>query len=204
MYKYRYLQDFLIEKNVSFGAILLTEPRRAGKSTLVKMLLKQWGYEEKNRYISFDTPDIVARFQNDPVLFMQNLEYPCILDEIQNAPEVFKYIKADIDRHFQKKIRFILSGIQPLSFSPVYGFGGVLVIPALADTPVLASAVLGAVLAAEVIDWSAFQKLSQMLHDMKDREVQKKIAEGIQALNKIHDKLEKPLREKGIIDKKTK
>lgn len=96
------------------------------------------------------------------------------------------------------------SDIQPLTFSPVYGFGGVLVIPALADVPILAAAVLGAVLAAEAVDWNAFQKLSQILQNVNNRKVQKKIAEGIQALNKIHDKLEKPLREKGIIDKKTK
>jgi hypothetical protein len=96
------------------------------------------------------------------------------------------------------------SGIQPLSFSPIYGFGGVLVLPALADAPILALAVLGAVLAAETVNWDAFQKLSQLLHEVKDPEVQRKIADGIQALNEIHDRLEKPLREKGIINKKTK
>jgi hypothetical protein len=96
------------------------------------------------------------------------------------------------------------SGVQPLSFSPIYGFGGVLVLPALSEAPALALAVLGAVLAAGVVDWEAFQKLSQLLRDVKDQEVQNKIADGNRVLNEIHDKLEKPLREKGIIDKTTK
>lgn len=70
------------------------------------------------------------------------------------------------------------SGVQALSFSPIYGFGGLLVLPALAEAPILALAVLGAVLAAETIDWDAFQKLAQLLREVKDPAVQQKIAEG--------------------------
>lgn len=96
------------------------------------------------------------------------------------------------------------TSMQPLSFSPIYGYGGVAVIPALARTPVLAVAVLGAVLAAETIDWNAFQKLSELLKNVKNADVQKKISEGKFVLNEIHDRLEKPLRDKGIINKKSK
>jgi predicted AAA+ superfamily ATPase len=113
MYKYRFLQAYLTEKNATMGSVLLAGPRRAGKSTLAKKLLELWGYTDiERRYISFDTPDTLARFQNDPVLFMQNLEVPCVLDEVQNIPEIFKYIKADLDKNFQKKIRYILTGSQ--------------------------------------------------------------------------------------------
>ncbi len=113
MYKHRILQDFLIEKNPVFGAILITGPRRAGKTTLSKKLLELWGYNNiDGRYVSFDTPDIVDRFQSDPVIFMQNLKTPCVLDEVQNAPDIFKYIKADLDKTFGKKIKYILTGSQ--------------------------------------------------------------------------------------------
>lgn len=113
MYKYRFLQSILKEKNHSFGALLITGPRRAGKSTLSKKLLELWGYGDlEQRYLSFDTPDVIARFQEDPVIFMRNLKTPCVLDEVQNVPDIFRYIKSDLDKSFGKKIKFILTGSQ--------------------------------------------------------------------------------------------
>lgn len=113
MYKYRYLQSFLKEKNTTLGAILITGPRRAGKSTLSKKLLELWGYGDlEQRYFSFDTPDAVSRFQEDPVIFMRNLKTPCVLDEVQNVPDIFRYIKSDLDKSFSKKIKYILTGSQ--------------------------------------------------------------------------------------------
>jgi hypothetical protein len=96
------------------------------------------------------------------------------------------------------------NGIQPLSFSPLFGYGGVLVVPAIAEAPILATALIGAILSASVIDWEALQKLIQQLNSTKDQNVQKKINEGLQVLNQRHDRLERPLRENGIIDRKTK
>jgi hypothetical protein len=94
--------------------------------------------------------------------------------------------------------------IQPLSFSTVVGSQGVLLIPELADAPLLAAAALGAILASEMIDWDAFHDLSQLLTNATDARVRQLIQEGNTALQEAHDELEKPAREAGVIDKSAK
>jgi hypothetical protein len=94
--------------------------------------------------------------------------------------------------------------IQPLSFSAVAGSQGVLLIPELADAPLLAAAALGAVLSFEMIDWNAFYNLSRLLTNMTDARVRQFIQEGNAALQEGHDNLEKPARGLGIIDNETK
>lgn len=94
--------------------------------------------------------------------------------------------------------------IQPLTFSPLYGFAGVMVLPALADSPLAATMILAAVLAAKTIDWDSFFKLYDLLKDSSYPQVQKELDKGIHALQDAHDELEKPLREAGIINGKTK
>ncbi len=94
--------------------------------------------------------------------------------------------------------------IQPLTFSPLYGFAGVMVLPALADSPLAVTMILAAVLAAKTIDWDSFFKLYDLLKDSSYPQVQKELDKGIHALQEAHDELEKPLREAGIINGKTK
>ena len=74
-----------------FPAIIVTGPRRAGNTTLLKHLFPQASY-----YLMED-PDVVARLRADPRGFMADLRPPAILDEIQNVPEVFNYIRTRID-----------------------------------------------------------------------------------------------------------
>jgi hypothetical protein len=94
--------------------------------------------------------------------------------------------------------------IQPLTFSPVYGYNGVMVLPVLAENPLAAAMVLAAILAARNIDWDSSFKLFDILRDSKYPQVKKEIEIGIRALQKAHDELEKPLKEAGIINDKTK
>lgn len=95
-------------------------------------------------------------------------------------------------------------GIQPLSFSPLYGFGGTITLtPALSRNPLAGALLLAAVLGAKYIDWNSFFDLQDIFQDSSDRDVQKEIERGMQALSKEQDKLEKPLKEVGIISGKT-
>ncbi|MDD4973846.1 MAG: hypothetical protein PHY93_05815, partial [Bacteriovorax sp.] len=94
--------------------------------------------------------------------------------------------------------------VQPLSFSPLYGFAGVMVLPVLADSPLAATMILAAVLAVKNIDWDSFFKLYDLLKESGYPQVQKELDKGIHALQEAHDELEKPLREAGIISGKTK
>ena len=95
------------------------------------------------------------------------------------------------------------SFIQPLTFSVLMGSDGVLLVSELLETPLIAAAVLGSILAADFIDWDAFLKLRNYLSGTEDRGVNQLIAEGIITLNKRHDELEKPARDVGVIDERT-
>ena len=93
----RYIKR-LIEKEIlkasrSFPAMLITGPRRSGKTTLLKKLFS------KSAYYLLEDPDIIARIKEDPRSFVEEIKPPCILDEIQNVPELFNYLRTVIDKH---------------------------------------------------------------------------------------------------------
>ena len=108
-YNYRYIQDNLLQPPSQFSALLITGARRTGKSTLAEALLKAWGGSE---YYSFDSPLDIDRFRKDPELFFRNLKTPAVLDEVQQVPDIFSYIKSYVDRHKDNKCLFILTGSQ--------------------------------------------------------------------------------------------
>jgi len=93
--------------------------------------------------------------------------------------------------------------IQPLSFSIILSNEGLLLVPQIADAPIIAVALLSGILAAQVIDWDSFNQLKNFLSDVKDFDVRNLIRNGDIALNKAYDDLEKPARDAGVIDKNT-
>ena len=93
------------------------------------------------------------------------------------------------------------SHIQPLSFSMILSTEGILLVPEIAHAPVIAAALLGAILASNEVDWDLFRQLKNYLADMKDARVRGLIHNGDIALQKAYDDLEKPVKEAGIIGK---
>lgn len=89
-----------------FPAVVLTGPRRAGKTVLLQRLLP------KASYHLFEDPDLVARFRHDPQGFLDELSLPVILDEIQHVPEVFNFIRSRIDRAPRRTGQWFLTGSQ--------------------------------------------------------------------------------------------
>src|SRR5512145_300536 len=89
-----------------FSAVILTGPRRAGKTTLLRRLFP------RAAYVLLEDPDIIARFRADPRAFLEDLRPPVILDEIQNVPEALNYLRTIIDRTPRRKGRWLLTGSQ--------------------------------------------------------------------------------------------
>jgi len=92
MYIPRALESAVLRASRTFPVLLLTGPRQVGKTTLLHHL------SDSNRtYVSLDDPDARRLAKTDPALFMQRFPPPVTIDEIQYAPELFPYIKMNVD-----------------------------------------------------------------------------------------------------------
>ena len=89
-----------------FPALVVTGPRRAGKTTLFRHTFP------KAKYILLEDPDIQARVRNDPRAFLDEITPPVIFDEIQNVPELFDYVRTLIDARPRRMGQWLFTGSQ--------------------------------------------------------------------------------------------
>jgi predicted AAA+ superfamily ATPase len=85
-----------------FQVITLTGPRQSGKTTLVRAAFPALSY------VSLEEPDMRQIALTDPRGFLTNYPAGAILDEIQNAPDLFSYIQRLVDEN--RLVQFILTG----------------------------------------------------------------------------------------------
>lgn len=93
----RHMENKILELSKSYSAILLTGPRQAGKTTMLRLLAERENIGRE--YVSLDDLNTRDMAKNDPALFLQLHKPPVLIDEIQYAPELFTYIKIHIDEH---------------------------------------------------------------------------------------------------------
>ena len=105
-YATREIADEVREAARAFAALVITGPRRAGKTTFLRRTFPT------AQYWLLEDPDVLARFRSDPRGFVDGLEPPVILDEIQNAPELFSYIRTKIDGAPRRLGQWFLAGSQ--------------------------------------------------------------------------------------------
>lgn len=96
-------------KNVSntFPVVLVVGPRQVGKTTLLEHCA---GLGSINN-VSLDNLSDRQLAKEDPALFIQRYPPPVIIDEIQYAPDLFTYIKIEVDKQ-RKPGLFWLTGSQ--------------------------------------------------------------------------------------------
>ncbi|MEO5969792.1 MAG: AAA family ATPase [Bdellovibrionia bacterium] len=83
----------LIKKLASFSPLVgVVGLRQVGKTTL---LCKQLGIDD---VYSFDDPEIRNEARSSSKTFLGKLNLPCVLDEVQKAPEIFDSLKLRVDR----------------------------------------------------------------------------------------------------------
>lgn len=93
----RHMEKDILDCSKAFSALLITGPRQAGKTTMLKMLAEREGIGRG--YVSLDDLNMRDMAKNDPQLFLQLHRPPVIIDEVQYAPELFTYIKIHVDKH---------------------------------------------------------------------------------------------------------
>ena len=99
----RYIEPKMQSALENSPVVLITGPRHAGKTTLVRKM-----ESKKRRYITFDDATTYDAVQLDPVGFLRGTG-PIIIDEVQRIPELFLPIKRMIDED-RKNGQFLLTG----------------------------------------------------------------------------------------------
>jgi uncharacterized protein len=102
----RAIEPVLLEAGRGFPAVVLTGPRRSGKTTLLRRLFP------RGSYVLLEDPDMQARARSDPRGLLDELRIPALFDEIQNVPELFGYIRTRIDRKPREMGRWLFTGSQ--------------------------------------------------------------------------------------------
>ena len=89
----RDIEDKILSLSKEYSCILITGPRQVGKTTVLRQLM-----DDKREYVTLDDLEERGLAQRDPAMFLQMHSTPIMIDEVQYAPQLFSYIKMEIDK----------------------------------------------------------------------------------------------------------
>ena len=93
----RNLENVIKQVTEEYPVVLVTGPRQVGKTTMLQKLM-----EGTDRgYVTLDDLNERNLAKTDPELFLQLHKPPVLIDEVQYAPELFAYIKMNVDKNHQ-------------------------------------------------------------------------------------------------------
>lgn len=86
--------------------VVLTGARQTGKTSTLRRLFPDHGF------VSLDLPAEAAQAEQEPNSFLQRHKPPVIIDEVQYAPGLFRYLKVAVDASRSRNGQFLLTGSQ--------------------------------------------------------------------------------------------
>ena len=92
MYK-REAKEAIKKVSNSFKVLLVTGPRQVGKTTLLLSMKP-----DNMEYVTLDDEVLRNQAINDPKMFLEEHPAPLFIDEVQYAPNLFSYIKMNVDK----------------------------------------------------------------------------------------------------------
>ena len=101
----RLAENVIQKQEKMFKTILVTGARQVGKTTMLKNI------KPDINYITLDDMLLNQLAVEDPELFLKANKPPIIIDEIQYAPNLLRYIKIEVDNS-DKKAMYYLTGSQ--------------------------------------------------------------------------------------------
>lgn len=101
----RLAEDVIKKQEKMFKTILVTGARQVGKTTMLKNI------KPDINYITLDDMILNQAAVEDPDLFLKSNKPPIIIDEVQRAPDLLRYIKIQVDNS-EEKAQYYLTGSQ--------------------------------------------------------------------------------------------
>lgn len=102
----REIEKSVDDVNNTFRILVLTGPRQVGKSTILKSKLSK-----DMKEVTFDDETLRNEARENPKMFLELFGKPLYIDEIQYVPELFPYLKMEVDND-KSRGQYWLSGSQ--------------------------------------------------------------------------------------------
>jgi predicted AAA+ superfamily ATPase len=102
----REIEPHLLRSARTRPVIVLTGARQTGKTSTFRRLFPD------HEFVSLDLPTEAEQAEKEPKTFLQRHSAPVIIDEVQYAPGLFRYLKVAVDAARREKGQFLLTGSQ--------------------------------------------------------------------------------------------
>jgi len=86
--------------------VVLTGARQTGKTSTFRRLFPN------HEFVSLDLPTEAEQAEKEPQTFLQRHPMPVMIDEVQYAPGLFRYLKVEVDARRRRNGQFLLTGSQ--------------------------------------------------------------------------------------------
>ncbi|HET6179690.1 MAG TPA: ATP-binding protein [Candidatus Sulfotelmatobacter sp.] len=102
----RDIESRLLRSAHTRPVIVLTGARQTGKTSTFRRLFPN------HKFVSLDLPTEAEQAEKEPQTFLERHPVPVIIDEVQYAPGLFRYLKVAVDAARRRNGQFLLTGSQ--------------------------------------------------------------------------------------------